>query len=447
MTSPNKSTRLWSPARRSASPRLQAIIQQAIEETRMVGRTRQRRAVAMVVFKQSVDALLSDVLYAELEGHAGVTVRLSNSHLGRAANRYRTSIETQGLRATVKALEAGGWLSVERGFKLRFSSPRMANGRKAEGKQDRLSVLRIGSRLQAISATLERRDFKSDFTHHEVLILKATRESFWEEAPVRDYPDTVETRRMRAELIAINDWLEGLSIAAPGADISNRHLRRVFNGSFTQGGRLFGGFWQNMAKADRLNLLVSAETISVIDYRQLYPRLLYNRAGAEPPFGDLYAIPGLSAHEHAACREGVKKALNALVWSTPDRADRYPKQVRQLMPKGVTWKQAVELIRQHHHPIAHLLGQGLGPDLMFTESRLLVAVLKACMDRDMPALPLHDAIIVPVSRAHEAKAVMEGTAEKLLGVRLPVSLSGLPRSGLAGDRLGGDSGRSGLVLA
>lgn len=436
----SKATRLWSPARRSASLRLKAIVEKAIEETRMVGRTRQRRASAMAVFKESVDALLSDVLLAKLEGFDGVTVRLSNGYLGAAANRYRTPIETQALRETIGALEAGGWLAVERGFQPRFSPANKAMDAGAQNghsvrPQSRLTVLRQGLRLQAISPTIERSDFKSDFSQTEVLILKAAKGSFWEDAPVLDYPDTAEIRRMRADMVAINDWLEGLPIEALGVDASSRHLRRVFNGSFSQGGRLFGGFWQNMSKVDRVDhLWLSGEPITIVDYRQLYPRLLYHRAGVAPPEGDLYAIPGLSTPEHAACRDGVKKALNALVWSTQSRAERYPKHVRQLMPKGLTWKQAVALIHQHHHPIAHLLGQGMGPDLMFTESQLLVSVLKACMDRGLPALPLHDAIIVPRSRSLEAQAIMEGTAEAMLGVRLPASLSGSPQRGPRKDQ-------------
>ena len=58
---------------------------------------------------------------------------------------------------------------------------------------------------------------------------------------------------------------------------------------------------------------------------------------------------------------------------------------------------------------------------MFMESRILIAVLNELMRRDIPALGLHDGLMVQRSRKQVAKAVMEEVAERLSGAFIPVA--------------------------
>ncbi len=97
-------------------------------------------------------------------------------------------------------------------------------------------------------------------------------------------------------------------------DIRTRQLRRQFTlGRFDSGGRLFGGFWENLPKPVRLKgIRIDGEQVIGLDYSQLNPLLAYHLAEAEPPAGDAYMLPGLEK-----CRYGVKKVFNAMLFKHP----------------------------------------------------------------------------------------------------------------------------------
>jgi hypothetical protein len=73
---------------------------------------------------------------------------------------------------------------------------------------------------------------------------------------------------------------------------------------FDQGGRLYGGFWQNLKTERRRNIRINGEPVAVLDYGSMFTRLAYAEVGAVPPEGDLYVIPGLEGY-----RSGVKLAM------------------------------------------------------------------------------------------------------------------------------------------
>jgi hypothetical protein len=58
---------------------------------------------------------------------------------------------------------------------------------------------------------------------------------------------------------------------------------------------------------------------------------------------------------------------------------------------------------------------------MHTESEILMAVLEALMARSIPALGLHDGLLVARSKADEARAVMIEKAVEVGGGCIPVS--------------------------
>jgi hypothetical protein len=64
---------------------------------------------------------------------------------------------------------------------------------------------------------------------------------------------------------------------------------------------------------------------------------------------------------------------------------------------------------------------------MFLESQILVAVLLRLIDLAVPALPMHDGIMVPQSTKGQAlQAMREVSAEFLEGSPLPVSEKRVP---------------------
>jgi hypothetical protein len=65
-------------------------------------------------------------------------------------------------------------------------------------------------------------------------------------------------------------------------------------------------------------------------------------------------------------------------------------------------------------------GRRLGYGLMFTERRVLVAVLEEFMRRGIVALPLHDGLLCAPSRKEEAAEVMRRMAMEIAGAAIPV---------------------------
>ena len=53
-----------------------------------------------------------------------------------------------------------------------------------------------------------------------------------------------------------------------------------------------------------------------------------------------------------------------------------------------------------------------------------MAVLAESMRRNIPALGLHDGLLVPASKKDVARDVMIGQAQSIVGVALPVSEKG-----------------------
>ncbi|TIV73018.1 MAG: hypothetical protein E5V89_02440 [Mesorhizobium sp.] len=242
-----------------------------------------------------------------------------------------------------------------------------------------------------------------------------------------NYVDTEETDRLRREMDEINAFLATQRIELQGQRQAGSRLTRRFTlrnvtdpPTFNLHGRLYGGFWESMPKALRTDLRINGELIADLDYVSMFPRLAYARVGAEPPEGDLYAIAGLEAH-----RAGVKAGFSAML-SSSNEMTRLPSDVKDALPAGWTGRRLADAIGAKHPALVPLFGQDIAMDLMFTESRILVAALRLLIAQGTPALPMHDGIMVACSKSNQAeKAMMEGSQE-VIGIHLPVAVKQSP---------------------
>jgi len=92
-------------------------------------------------------------------------------------------------------------------------------------------------------------------------------------------------------------------------DFSNRSLRRIFGlGSFTNGGRFYGGWWQGLPSEYRKHIELEGSPVVEIDFSTMMPSILYAFAGAKPPL-DSYDVPGWPKE----LRPVIKKAFNQLM--------------------------------------------------------------------------------------------------------------------------------------
>jgi len=296
----------------------------------------------------------------------------------------------------------------------------LVKGHQGQFGKARLTTIRAGQslvrRLQGSDMSLD--DLRQE-TDGEVIILKQVREDDQDRKERIDYADTPTTCRYRDEVRRINRWLAQADIsfdpaAAPDriVDEADRRLWRCFNnGSFEQGGRLFGGFWLRLKKQERAEgITINGEPVVALDYGQVAPRLLYGQAGASPPDRDLYLLPGLEQH-----REGVKKVFNSLLYASKP-IERFPQHTRPLFPQRVSVKEVIAQITALHQSISHLFYKGIGLKLMFQESQILVAVLLALIDQGIVALPIHDALLVEESNSEVTRDTMLQVFSRLSGV-------------------------------
>jgi len=253
----------------------------------------------------------------------------------------------------------------------------------------------------------------------ETIILQAGPEH---ERLLIDYRDSAEAVRLHAEMSAINEALAKANIRLNGEASGPIHLTRRFDASsatdapsFDRHGRIYGGFWENLPRAERHLLTIGGEPVADLDFSSMFVRLAYIRQGAEPPEGDLYAIPGLEGH-----RDGVKRVLSSLFFRET-KARRLPHDATSLLPVGWTMSRFRNAIVEIHPAIAPLLDTDIGFELMAAESNLLVAVLLRLISEGVVALPMHDGLMVAQSKKALASKAMEEVSLAKLGVSLPVT--------------------------
>ncbi|WP_245309870.1 hypothetical protein [Bradyrhizobium jicamae] len=229
------------------------------------------------------------------------------------------------------------------------------------------------------------------------------------------YRESAQSKKFANQVRRINKFLREANIQVTGQDASGlvvgkdgqviapyrRSLKRIFNnGTWQHGGRLAGGFWLSMQRAERHRIRIDGQRMAEVDYRQLFPRLAYVRADAPQPEGDLYDVFG-----NGTGRDGCKKLMNALLFAKAPLRN-WPEDTHRHFPDGINLRTAVEMLAAKHAPIAHLFGKGLGFQLMRIESDMLIEVLTELSAAGVTALPLHDAVLVAEPHAGVAQETM-----------------------------------------
>jgi hypothetical protein len=327
----------------------------------------------------------------------GIPVPRSNKEFGKKGNRYQPFSFPRSFPKMLDALSA-----------LRFAKVTLGKYSGFPGQSKRTTV-RAGPKLIALieehKVTLEDLSGRYD---EEIIILGRAKHGYGDEGERIDYKDTPTTERFRKELRAINEWLDNADVSFDAGvfeklvNLRARQLRRQFTlGRFDRGGRLFGGFWENLPKPVRLNgIRIDCEAVVGLDYSALNPVLAYHVAEADPPPGDAYTLPGLEKH-----RDGVKKMFNAMLFKNP--VTKFPKKTKALFPRNMKCSEVTDAILQRHPNLKGVLSwEETGHQLQFLESEIMMAVLRKCRERNIVALPVFDCVVVKASAEKTVKEIM-----------------------------------------
>lgn len=240
----------------------------------------------------------------------------------------------------------------------------------------------------------------------EVIVLKDGRREI-------DYDDTDQTRRMRDLIQRYNARLAKTSLtlspAAPAnvvesVNFANTQVRRIFNnGSFRNGGRLYGGWWQDKKDARPFILIDGSPTVEMdfqaMSVHQLYARNGLSYADVHGAGNDPYSLPELPT----LSREIAKLAFRCIVNtpSNPSAVRAFGKGLREqdlfLDREKTPVKFLFAQICSKHSPIANFFYTSTSTGVMFEESEILCEFLSKMLDDGLVPLSIHDSVIVPVS--------------------------------------------------
>lgn len=398
--------RAFSPFRIPKSNALTSLIEdvtgQLLKYEKVFGkRTRMRKAEDIKTFRKIVSAILCDLTHNSLTSpDRPIYITLSNRILGKKS-RYTSPVMTKTLPDVIKLLTVP-----EMNFVLMDKGSRGFTS--ATNKRTTIACgARLTSRIQDFKMTLD--DLAEDCSQ-ETIVLKSSKENFFDSGERIDYEDTELTANYRSDLFQINTWLAQANIQCyEEFDSSDRLLKRFFSdGSFESNGRYFGGFWQKMSKAQRKrSLYINDELTVTLDYSQAAPKIAYGLYGASILDSDAYTLPSGKYN-----RKDIKTIFSAMIYADKP-LNRFPKGTKEAFERRVKFADVSNEILAYHHPIKHLFGIGLGLKLMFIESQILMTALLECKNRGIVALPVHDALIVAESNKDMAKEIMLSTFRKI----------------------------------
>jgi len=423
--------RWFDPQVRPKSPRAVALRDFVIREIEAnePGRQRKRKAEYQEVIKKIVGAVIGEALSVAVRRTAeGEWVSFTTNHSQRTPERYRSPVlASASLVPTFRLLDDLGWIIFEVGHWGTEDDPtaRRTPSRFTCGERLKEEAERRGVDARRLSGGRLDADHFISSAPDEVIIMGLPQSERHGGNGLMPYAETPETRRMRREVKAINDWLSAgqMTCVQPSCvqPTPRRALvRRFTNGRFDHGGHLYGGFWQPMPKEDRRRTLrIAGSPIVHVDYSSAYCRLAYALKGVEPPAGDLYAVPGLEGR-----REVVKRWMAAMFFprglgvDVNGRPIRAPQGTREGMPKGMASEEFHRLVCAHHAPIADLFGTDIGFKLMWMTSECTLRALRKLMPdgrmsagsmalpSGVVALPVFDALVCREQDAETVKAAM-----------------------------------------
>ncbi|MBW8639171.1 hypothetical protein K1W69_18390 [Hoeflea sp. WL0058] len=238
-----------------------------------------------------------------------------------------------------------------------------------------------------------------------------------------DYDDTNETNQMRNDLSRINALLDGTWIdlyitdneyealskrirdkvhledqSLIGLDLTRRQLVRIFNNSdWQQGGRFYGGWWQNIPRGYRKYITLDGKHTCEIDFSGMHVALLYAEVGAELD-GDAYDV-GCPQVPRQVTKLAFQKLINA-------ENRMYPEPGFTEGKYGITWGDLLEKIRTRHAPISSYLRTGYGRQLQNKDAEIANRILLLMADMGIPCLPVHDSFIAHQDMREELTGIM-----------------------------------------
>ena len=234
-----------------------------------------------------------------------------------------------------------------------------------------------------------------------------------------EYGDTNLTCSMRSEVMAYNNLInrhyvdvatlqkpfivrevnpkrgKSYTIQHP-VDQNHKFTRRIFSrGSWELNGRWNGGFWQNLPKYMRRDILIDGEPTDEIDYSGLHPSLLalmqgYRLTGDPYDLGK-HVCPRIPLQDQRkVVKQLVLIGINAKNRNSAFRAFQSDNKGY----KKADLEQVLDAFIDKHPYLADSICADQGIKLMNVDSNLTTHIINQFVALGKPILPIHDSYIV-----------------------------------------------------
>ncbi len=272
------------------------------------------------------------------------------------------------------------------------------------------------ARMTLPLAGLTTRDF-SIARRDEVIRLKDT------DRRLIKYTDTDDTHAMRHRLQRLNTLLESTNIGSTkppnfisdfdeGFSGEKTDLYRVFNnGSFSEGGRFYGGWWIHAKKHLRRTITVNGQPTVEADFKGLHPAILFAKQGLSIPPDPYALVPRVAGND--VLRKHAKFTFLALLnanWKGTTEPRRFDTQAH-----GMTADAFRQSVRDAFPMLPSIFGTGIGTKLQWEDSQLAERIMLHFAGRNIPVLPVHDSFIVAEEHQAALVSVMKAVFHETYG--------------------------------
>lgn len=228
-------------------------------------------------------------------------------------------------------------------------------------------------------------------------------------------PDTEETRQLKKDMFALNDWMNSNKVVHQGERLFI-WLKRIYQMDFEQGGRYYSekGTVQSIPKQERFNITIAGESISELDYVSCQYRILadFNAVNLEQGF-DPYFIPELPQ----VSRSMLKKC-SVVMLNTSGRKSAYGAVRNELKHLGVKPKQVFDALIDHNWYVKDYAFKQVGMKLQKIESEICGMVLDICMRDNVPVFPIHDSFLCRAKDKELLHEIMLQSWRNVLGLNM-----------------------------
>jgi hypothetical protein len=237
--------------------------------------------------------------------------------------------------------------------------------------------------------------------------------------PMR-YKPTEATENVERSLKELNRFLDQFELRGG----IHRGYIRVFNNgdhpkfNWNMGGRLYSygeKNYQQMEKIDRLRMTINGQRVCEIDIRASYLSIFHALYGEDfDATDDPYVLPGLGEEARDVVKMWITASFgnNAPItkWPRPLVA-KYRENTGKTLGKRYAASKVKDKVMQAF-PLLARLGEIVNgiergwAELMYLESRAMFWTMMDLANEGIPSLAVHDSIIVPYLKWHEATRVL-----------------------------------------